>query len=372
MGLASPAAAAAAVAVAGSERELKLYDRATLQCTRTVAAPAHADRVNEISFAPPRSAAAGLLFSASSDGAVRAWDCGGGGGGGAAPSLELRGGREEVWSVSVSDGPLVAAGTQAALLLWDVRRADTPAARLEVHTEAVSAVRFQPGSATALVSGSVDGLICSIDCRQTNDDDAVTGVINEGRPVSSLGFFGPEPASHLHVLSSLETLSVWDLQQQAGTCLARHDALRREVDMLGEEEAAAGAGDGIDYLVGCQYCPASQRLYLVAGEHCGTLHLLAVEKEGVVALASLRGGGGGAARGHTSDVRCFLWDGGGLLSGGEDARLCSWSPDTDAAAGSDATPLASTSRKSAKPPAARAGGAPARGGSGAPRRANPY
>jgi len=139
--------------------------------------------------------------------------------------------------------------------------------------------------------------------------------------------------------------------------LARHDALRREVDMLGEEEAAAGAGDGIDYLVGCQYCPATQRLYLVAGEHCGTLHLLAVEKEVVVALASLRGGGGGAARGHTSDVRCFLWDGGGLLSGGEDARLCSWSPDTDAAAGSDATPLASTSRKSAKPPAARAGGA---------------
>mmetsp|Transcript_45954 Transcript_45954/g.148010 ORF Transcript_45954/g.148010 Transcript_45954/m.148010 type:complete len:144 (+) Transcript_45954:298-729(+) len=143
--------------------------------------------------------------------------------------------------------------------------------------------------------------------------------------------------------------------------------------MLGEEDAAAGAGDGIDYLIGCQYCPATQRLYLVAGEHCGTLHLLAVEKDAVVALASLRGGGGGAARGHTSDVRCFLWDGGGLLSGGEDARLCSWSPDTDAAAGSDAaTPLASTSRKSAKPPAARAGGAPARGGSGAPRRANPY
>jgi len=120
MGLASPAAAAAAVAVAGSERELKLYDRATLQCTRTVAAPAHADRVNEVSFAPPRSAAAGLLFSASSDGAVRAWDCGGGGGGGAAPSLELRGGREEVWSVSVSDGPLVAAGTQAAPRLTEI------------------------------------------------------------------------------------------------------------------------------------------------------------------------------------------------------------------------------------------------------------
>ena len=149
-------------AVAGSEFDLKLYDRQSLQCDTTLALPAHSDRINELTYAPAGSSVAGRLFSASSDGTVRGWDA-------AAPprtgcAMEFRG-KDEVWSISVSDGPLIATGTQSAVVLWDVRKATTPAALLEVHTEPVTAVRFQPGSATALVSGSVDELICSIDCR---------------------------------------------------------------------------------------------------------------------------------------------------------------------------------------------------------------
>ena len=33
----------------------------------------------------------------------------------------------------------------------------------QVHTDAVSQVRFPPGSEQALLSGSVDGLVCAID-----------------------------------------------------------------------------------------------------------------------------------------------------------------------------------------------------------------
>lgn len=149
-------------AVAGSEFDLKLYERETLSCCAMLAAAAHSDRINELSYAPTGSAVAGTLFSASSDGHVRGWDA-------SVPpragcSLDF-GGRDEVWSVSASDGPLVATGTQSAIVLWDVRKSGSPAARLEVHTEPVTAVSFQPGSATSLVSGSVDELICSIDCR---------------------------------------------------------------------------------------------------------------------------------------------------------------------------------------------------------------
>ena len=172
----------------------------------------------------------------------------------------------------------------------------------------------------------------------------MTAVHHNRAPVSSLGFFGPAPSSHLFVLSSLETLSIWDLANE-GACLATHDKLRRETDMLEDEETSGGAntgggGDGIDYLVGCQYDKSANRLYLLAGEHSGTLHLLAVEQAAVVALASLRGG---AAGGHVSDVRCFHWGANSLLTGGEDARLCSWG----AGAGDDAAALASSSRKAA-------------------------
>lgn len=93
--------------------------------------------------------------------------------------------------------------------------------------------------------------------------------------------------------------------------------------------------------MGCQYDALANRLYLLAGEHSGTLHLLAVERDAVVALASLRGG---AAGGHVSDVRCFHWGATTLLTGGEDARLCAWT------LGADSAPqLASTSRKADRP-----------------------
>jgi len=149
-------------AVAGSEFDLKIYERESLRLVTTLAAPAHSGRINEIAYAPAGSVAAGTLFSASSDGSVRGWDTSAPPGAG--PSVQLRG-RDEVWSISASDGPLLAAGTDKAVVLWDLRKASAPVASLEVHTEAVTAVRFQPGSATSLVSGSVDELICSIDCR---------------------------------------------------------------------------------------------------------------------------------------------------------------------------------------------------------------
>lgn len=166
-------AADAQAAVAGSEFDLKLYERESLRCVTTLAAPAHTARINELTYAPVGSTVAGSLFSTSSDGTIRGWDSLSSAG----PSLELRSGREEVWSVAASAGPLLAAGTQSAVVLWDVRKADRPVASLELHTESVSAVRFQPGCATTLVSGSVDGLVCSIDCRHSAGARELGGLV---------------------------------------------------------------------------------------------------------------------------------------------------------------------------------------------------
>ena len=127
-------------AVAGSEFDLKLYDRATLSPVGSVGAPsqggikAHEGRINEVCF----GASLPLLYSASSDGTLRAWDCSSGSA--TAPALTLRDRRDEVFCVSASTGHMLAAGTQSAVLIWDTRRISKPVCRFEVHTEEVTQV----------------------------------------------------------------------------------------------------------------------------------------------------------------------------------------------------------------------------------------
>ena len=125
-------------AVAGSEFDLKLYDRATLQPLGALGTPAHAGRINEICFGG--AAAPGLLYSASSDHSVRVWDCASAGAAGPVATLHDR--REEVFCLSASAGHLLAAGTQSAVLIWDTRRAGKPLCRWEVHTDEVTQVCF--------------------------------------------------------------------------------------------------------------------------------------------------------------------------------------------------------------------------------------
>ena len=43
---------------------------------------------------------------------------------------------------ALSEGQLLAAGTSSAVLVWDVRKPSSVLRRYEVHTEAVTQVRF--------------------------------------------------------------------------------------------------------------------------------------------------------------------------------------------------------------------------------------
>ena len=132
----------AVFAAAGSDFGIGLYDRNAMSRTRALGAGrAHADRINQLCWAPAHSDAlpGAALFSASSDGAVCAWD--GRAAGASAAVATLRERREEVWAVSVGAGPSLAAGTQTAVLIWDARAPARPVHRWEVHTEAVSQAR---------------------------------------------------------------------------------------------------------------------------------------------------------------------------------------------------------------------------------------
>ena len=182
LGLAS---SGARLAVAGSEFDLALYDRTTLQRVCELGAPAaHAGRINEVGFCDASAEASSALYSASSDGTVRVWDCGA-----RVAAATLRERAEEVWSASAGAEHALAVGTQSAVLLWDLRRAARPVRRWEVHTDAVTQVRLQPGGRSVL-SGSVDGLLCVIDAAQADEEEAVVCVCNTEAPVAAAGFLG--------------------------------------------------------------------------------------------------------------------------------------------------------------------------------------
>ena len=272
------------LAVATSENTITLLDRTTLKQTATFP-KAHAARINEVSFAPTKT-----LVSGSSDGTVRLWDVSQ-----TAPLNTLSDTSfkddDEVWSVS-AEGLYVAAGTNNAVVVWDVRQTARPLARYEMHTEAVTQVRFLPGS-RHLVSGSVDELVCVLDTSQPEEDDAVRGVHNVQSPVAALGLYGASndarapPGGPLlaWVLSSTDVVQLWDLD--AAERLAVYDGLvgHSAADHLAETEV--GARDAaaasavhlpvpVDFIAGCEWDARTRTLMMLGGDKSGGAHLFAL------------------------------------------------------------------------------------------------
>jgi len=340
------------LAVAGSSCSISLYDRLTLQRVRSCGEldglrklkPAHDDRINELAFAPSHAdAAASQLWSCASDATVRAWDPAVGGKAVSSYTTREHG---EAWSVAV-DGHLVAAGAGCAVLVWDVRRGGRPMRTYEVHTEAVTQVRFKPGAGAAaekptLLSASVDGLLCALDLSEEDEEEAVGEVHNTEAPISSFGFYGgggAEWGSLAYVVSSLETLSLWDLSQ--GDCVHALSNIKRPQpdgeDGVTDRVAApawplpAGLSPQVDFVVGCAWDEARRRLVLLGGEPDGACSLFEVHTEtGALArVAAMPGagaagcggpiGGGGGGGGHREPVRCLSW--GGWLTAHRDHGL---------------------------------------------------
>ena len=284
-----------------------------------------------------------VLYSASSDGTVKLWDAKQAAN---KPQAEFRdatathgtsgGTSGEIWTAASEGGSnLLAAGTESAVAVWDVRKANAaPVARYEVHTEAVTQVRFKPaGGSGILLSGSVDALLCEIDTRIADEDEAVLNVINTEGPVSSLGFYGTD-LSRAWVLSSTDVVSTWDLA--AGDCLGVRDNLvahKADDFLLGEARSRERGADGrlpIDFVVGVHWDAASSRLVLVGGDQGGAVHVFEIGAATAppTPLQSLKAGSG-----HVDAVRCFRFGAGlaSITTGGEDGRLCSWVPAAAAA-----------------------------------------
>lgn len=260
-----------------------------------------------------------LLYSGSADGTVRGWD--------------VRRPETEATQVFKSDpshsyssfdlccsDTLLCAGTEQVndedsfLVFWDIRK---PGSLLgvysESHSDDVTQVRFHPRDKDRLASGSTDGLVNVFDLSQGAEEEALLATCNSDSSAGAICWCGAD-YSRLLCLSHDEGLHLWDLGQldtDEPLTVFRTPDVRSLTPLID--------GGGVDYLVGGRWLEEAQKLLLVGGRKSGELHLMECDGAGLRLLRSLQGG-------HTSTVRCFLWDGTdeALFTGGEDAQLLLW------------------------------------------------
>jgi hypothetical protein len=315
------------VAATLSSRRVKLYALADGALRFAAELAGHAGRVTDAHFDLPGEPH--LLLTSGADGAVRGWDVRAGG----APVEEYRAGPGAEALCCHSNGALVAAGAGDAVLFWDRRTHRAAAAFADTHARDVTQVRFHPSAPARLVTASDDGMVCVFDAGGALDEEeGFAAGVNVDTGVARLGFYGPA-GERLWLASTTESLHLWEW---AAAC---EDGAEGGAGPLGEAlearaalaAAAAGTplGGGVDYLVGCEWDAAAQRLLLAAGTSVGAAALFPVAEPRALGRALVFGPPAALLLGEHDDVvRAVVRPGGAgplLLSGGEDARICVWS-----------------------------------------------
>ncbi|GAB4815922.1 hypothetical protein N2152v2_002968 [Parachlorella kessleri] len=325
------------VAAPLSNRLVKLYNESGVEFTGDLRG--HSQRITAARFDLPEEPH--LLHTSSSDGTVAGWDTRSG------QQVErFQASGRELFCASTT-GTLVAAGGGDSILFWDRRKAQPLTSFGDTHAQDVTQVAFHPLHRHMLVSGSEDGLVAVFDTAQgLDEDEGFKAALNIDNSVARLGFYGPQ-ASKLWVTSGTETFHLWewaaacnDEAEGGNGALADVGNAREQLTQAASLGGAVGAAlaPSVDYLIGCEYAPAADQLWLAAGNNTGVVGLFPVaepppalgrsEDAAPAPLGSVFAPPQAAlARGHDEVVRAIVWPGGTgsvCLSGGEDSRLCMW------------------------------------------------
>ncbi|XP_051942487.1 WD repeat-containing protein 89 [Hippocampus zosterae] len=304
-----------ALAASCSDLALRLRDRVTLRPVGEYRG--HSGRMCGVTFARARP---NLLYSASEDGTVRAWDVRRPG---AAAQLFRADPTHSFCSFDLScDDSLLCAGTsmndeESLLVFWDSRKpgAAPLGAYSESHSDDITQVRFHPRDKDRLASGSTDGLVNVFDLRRGTEEEALLCTCNGDSSVASVCWAAAD-GSRLLCVGHDEGLRLWDLRRLD---TERPLAVFSCPDVRGLEPMPGGRG--LDYLVGGAWLEAAGKLLVVGGDKAADVQLMECDGDGLRLLAVLRGG-------HAATVRCFVWDEAreALVTGGEDAQLLLWKP----------------------------------------------
>ncbi|CAG8756761.1 8591_t:CDS:2 [Dentiscutata erythropus] len=256
-----------------------------------------------------------FIISSSKDGRIALWDL-------RIPSSQPTNvfqakNREPLLSFDINNSDtILAAGTEliegdAKILFWDLRKPFLVAAEfIESHNDDITQLQFHPTSDSHFISGSTDGLICSFEVKNFNEDDELIGVINSGSSINKAGYFGPS-AEYVYCLTHTETFSLWGLSDINLLC---------DIGDI-RQDRCQGSFIQIDYAIDCQFDFSTNRLYLFAGSNLGNISILHVAINELQLCQTLNDG-------HSEIVRSVIWNPqvNTLLSGGEDSKLCMWGP----------------------------------------------
>lgn len=375
------------VAAALSNQSIIQYDTITNKVVHRIES-AHDRPISEICFFPPDyygigangNAPSNLFISASQDGTVKLFDLRSRTAS-AAITSKLQLPNEQALTVSLGyGGTLAAVGTsKARISFFDFRYSsgsNRPSGQwmgnyVDAHTDEVTRVRFQtvidPNSKQekiVLATASEDGLLSIHDPSQPSEEAALVSILNIGSPLRDIAFFGPSYEG-VCALTGNETMSVWhwDSAQKISDCDGHE--LR---GLLGNAVIGGNQrieGDAVDYLVGCEWRAipdnsttaaegaASPALHLIAGNSQGDGYIFRVDANQISPIAHLKGG-------HKGCIRDFCWSNGKLITGGEDARICTWDMSSNKSNQSTERP-ASSSGKVRRNKSAKVGGGDAKG-----------
>jgi WD40 repeat protein len=260
-----------------------------------------------------------VIYTGHEDGMIFAWDL-------RAPMasassrhgmrLQLPAG-DELTSFDISGADtLLAAAAGTSVLFYDIRRAMSSSAGMssdnnnkcqvlgqysDCHSDLVTQVRFNKSRPSVLASAGEDGLLCTYDTAAPANTEAVVSVLNTECPIRNFFFFGQD-LTGICCMSSIETLSCWHYPSAQRIC--HFPDLR--------------ASHSLDYLVDGWYDNSSDSLFVLGGDYSGNASILGVSPAGLTVAGSMRGG-------HSAGLRCCLPTAtGGVITGAEDAKLCSW------------------------------------------------
>ena len=284
-----------------------------------------AERVTGVTCMPPNAAitadVGAIVWSCSENGIIAAWDVMRSPGS-VASFGETR--RAPFGCISVGlGGTLIAAGTdegsESRIMFWDVRRLQEPLTIFdESHSDSITQLCFSPNGSTSMISGSVDGLVCAFDLSKPSESAALQSVMKPNSVCSHIGYFGANYEG-IYATTRTETLSIFELESSETISAYDYDLVkgtgcRETLQELSKME--------INYLIDCSWQPRLQKLILLAGNDEGNGFGFDVDLEGFKPLDNFAGG-------HRDVIRCgkifeIPNKAIGLLTGGEDGRMCVW------------------------------------------------
>lgn len=300
------------LAVSSSDFTIRLHNKSTLDSVGQL--KGHSGPLAGVVFS---HSSPDLLYSGSADGTVRGWDV-------RQPATQavqvFRSDQLHSYcsfDLSCCDTILCAGTAQvnkedSFMVFWDVRNQGGGLLGVysESHSDDITQVRFHPQDKDRLASGSTDGLVNVFDLSQGTEEEALLSTCNSNSSASVICWCGVD-YTQLLCLSHDEGLHLWDLR--------RLDTDEPLIVYSTSDARSLDDGGAVDYLVGGRWLENAQKLLVVGGKNNGEVQLMECRDKGLGLLRSLVGG-------HTSMVRCFLWDEAedSLVTGGEDSQLLLW------------------------------------------------